>query len=70
MNLTKDQMQNLKDAVAKYESWLKKHEDSAKQGIELLNRVKTCSSSSGNNWSLVLSDVDRLFAQAYRENLE
>lgn len=60
-------MDTLKTCVSKYEAWLKRDDESKKQGQELLNRVKTCSGSNGSNWSLVLADVDRLFAQAYRE---
>lgn len=67
MNLSKEQMLTLKEAVVRYESWLKKHEDSMKQGQELLNRVKTCAGTSGNNWAAVQTDVDKLFAQAYKE---
>lgn len=63
-------MENLKLAVAKYESWLKKNDEAVKIGQDLLNKVKTCSGSTGSNWSLVLNDVDRLFAQAYRELIE
>jgi uncharacterized protein HemX len=65
--LTKNQLDALKEAVKNYEKWLRTNEAHVKQGDELLKKVKTCSASSGNNWSLVKVDVDSIYAHAFRE---
>jgi hypothetical protein len=67
--MTKAQIENLKTEVAKYEKWLKHHEEDVKIGHNQLQKVKTCAGSSGQNWANVLNDVDKIFAQAYREEL-
>lgn len=67
MNLSKQQLDTLKIAVSNYERWVKKEIEFKQQGQELLNKVKTCSGSTGANWSLVQLDVDAIYAQAFRE---
>lgn len=66
MSFTKEQIENLKDAVRKYERWLVNHEASAKTGQGLLDMVKTCSGATGQNWATVQVDVDKALANYFK----
>jgi cytochrome c2 len=67
VELSKAQMTNLREAVKRYESWLKRHEASQKEGQELFKKVQTCVSSQAGNWGLLSAEVDQVFARAFKE---